>query len=322
MSADDVVARAVAVLRAGGLVGLPTETVYGLAADAENPVAVQKIFAAKGRPADHPVIVHAGSFEDAQPYAAAFSAPAVALAQAFWPGPLTLIVRRSSRVPLLVTGGLDTVGLRVPRHPMALAILRAFGRAVAAPSANRFGAVSPTSAEHVRRDLGAAVDLVVDGGDSEVGLESTIVDLSGDAPAVLRAGAITTDQLTAVLGTPVPLRTEGGPRAPGTLPSHYAPRASVELVPDDTVTARLAALSARHSRVGFLGLRAPRAPVPPNVTAIIVGDEDPAALARTLYRSLRALDDAGCEVIVTTVPEERGLGVAIADRLRRAAAPR
>ena len=236
----EIVARAVAVLRGGGVVAIPTETVYGLAADVENAPAIARVFAIKGRPPDHPVIVHAYDVDALAGYVAEITPALRVLAARFWPGPLTVVVARGGRTPRFVTGGQETVAVRVPEHPVARAILAAFGGALAAPSANRFGRISPTTAEHVRADLGADVDLIVDGGPARVGVESTIVDLTGAVPAVLRAGAITPSQLGAALGAPVVIRVGGAVRAPGTLPSHYAPRANVVLVDDERTRRRSA----------------------------------------------------------------------------------
>lgn len=300
-----VVARAVDVLRAGGVVALPTETVYGLAADVGNPDAIARIYAIKGRPADHPLIVHVHDAGALDGYVAAVTPQLRALAERFWPGPLTVIVARGPRTPRFVTGGQDTVAVRIPAHPLAHEILRAFGGALAAPSANRFGRISPTSAEHVRADLGSDVDLVVDGGPARIGVESTIVDLTGAVPAVLRAGAITPSQLGAALGMPVVTRIGGTVRAPGTLPSHYAPRAQVVLV-DAAACEREAQERAAHGeRVAVLTLPG-----------------DPAGAARTLYATLRALDADGYDTIVATLPPDTEANAAVRDRLTRAAAPR
>ncbi len=216
------------MLKRGGLVALPTETVYGLAADATNDAAVRSIFAAKGRPADHPVIVHLTGADAIDEWSSAAPPAARVLAQAFWPGPLTLVLKRSARVSDVITGGQDTVGLRAPGHPWAQAVLQAFGRAVAAPSANRFGRVSPTTADHVRADLGikpdGAVDLILDGGPCPVGIESTIVDLSGAHPRLLRQGSILRSDLARVLGVAVEASDAGAPRVSGSLERHYAPR--------------------------------------------------------------------------------------------------
>ncbi len=300
-----VVDEAVRVLRAGGVVALPTETVYGLAADVANPSAIARVYALKGRPTDHPLIVHAHELAALDGYVDEITPELRALAARFWPGPLTAIVARGPRTPAAVTGGQDTVAVRVPDHPLALAILRAFGGALAAPSANRFGRVSPTSAAHVRADLGDAVDLIVDGGPARVGVESTIVDLSGAVPAVLRAGAVTASQLGAALGRPVVTRVGGAVRAPGTLASHYAPRARVVLVDDDAREAEARRRAADGERVALLTLPA-----------------DAAAAARSLYATLRALDADGYDVILAALPADTEANAAVRDRLTRAAAQR
>jgi L-threonylcarbamoyladenylate synthase len=302
--ADDVVARAAEMLRAGGVVAIPTETVYGLAADVGSADAIARVYAIKGRPADHPLIVHAYDLDALDGYVAEIAPALRTLAEAFWPGPLTAIVRRGPRTPRTVTGGQETVAVRVPAHPLARAILAAFGGALAAPSANRFGRVSPTTAEHVRADLGDAADLIVDGGPASVGVESTIVDLTGEVPAVLRAGAITPAQLSAALGTPVVTRAGGAVRAPGMLRSHYAPRARLVLVAAGARDAELRRRAADGERVALLAL-----------------PDDPAAAARTLYAALRALDADGYDTIVATLPADTEANAAVRDRLVRAAAP-
>jgi len=223
--------QAVRVLRQGGLVAFPTETVYGLGADAGNELAVRRIFAAKGRPSTHPLIVHLAAADAMDAWAREVPSPARRLAEAFWPGPLTLVLPRSDLASDAVTGGQPTVALRVPAHPVALELLARFGGGIAAPSANRFGGVSPTTADHVRADLGSDVDLVLDGGPCTVGVESTIVDLSSETLSILRPGGVPQEEIERVLGLSVPVRAEGGPRMPGTLPSHYAPRAGLVLVP-------------------------------------------------------------------------------------------
>ena len=304
-----IVAQAVGVLRRGGVIALPTETVYGLAADVANADAIARVYAIKGRPAGHPLIVHAADLAALDGYAADIAPGLRALAARFWPGPLTAIVARGPRTPLTVTGGQDTVAVRVPDHPLALAILRAFGGALAAPSANRFGRVSPTSAAHVRADLGEAVDLVVDGGPARVGVESTIIDLSGAVPAILRSGAITASQLGAALGRAVITRVgraaeRGGVRAPGTLASHYAPRARVVLVDDVARDAEARTRAAAGERIALLTL-----------------PDDAAAAARSLYAALRALDADGYDTIIATLPPDTEAHAAVRDRLTRAAAP-
>ncbi len=302
---NGAVERAVAILRAGGVVAIPTETVYGLAADVTNAAAIARVFAIKGRPPDHPLIVHAAGIDALRGFIADEPAALRALAERFWPGPLTAVVRRGPRTPLAVTGGQETVAVRVPAHPIARAILAALGGALAAPSANRFGALSPTRAEHVRADLGDAVDLIVDGGPATVGVESTIVDLTGAVPAVLRAGAITPGELGDALGMPVIARAGGAVRAPGMLRSHYAPRARVVLVGADDREAELERRTAGGERVALLAL-----------------PDDPAAAARSLYATLRALDAGGYDAIVATLPPDSEAHAAVRDRLTRAAAPR
>ncbi|MDP9333086.1 MAG: L-threonylcarbamoyladenylate synthase, partial [Actinomycetota bacterium] len=225
------IAHAADVLRSGGLVAFPTETVYGLGADATNPRALRRLFAVKERPVDHPVIVHVARAEQLDDLGRDVPEIAHALAEACWPGPLTLVVRRRvDRVAGEATGGRDTVGIRVPDHPVARALLDAFGGSIAAPSANRFGRVSPTTAQHVHDDLGGDVDLVLDGGPCTVGVESTIVDVTGAEPVVLRVGGISEERLAELVGAQLARRTAGEIAAPGTLESHYAPEARVELV--------------------------------------------------------------------------------------------
>jgi len=300
------VERAVEILRAGGLVAFPTETVYGLGADASNPDAVRRIFTAKGRPPDHPLIVHLATPSALTDWAAEVGPAARRLADTFWPGPLTLLVRRAPHVLDVVTGGRPTVGLRVPRHPLAQALLEAFGGGIAAPSANRFGKVSPTTASHVRADLGDAVDLVLDGGPCRVGIESTIVDCSVDPPQLLRAGGVTAEQITRALGDQ-PLAGPSGPsRAPGMLESHYAPLCEVRTV--DTRAAAVAAVAAAQA----VGQRAD----------VLDPGPDLDLAGRSLYGWLRSADDRGLDLVVAVLPPPGGLGTAIRDRLLKASAPR
>ena len=292
-------------MRAGGVVALPTETVYGLAADITHEPAIERVYAIKGRPRDHPLIVHIGSVRELEQYAVDVPPAAHRLAARFWPGPLTIVLRKGPHVPDVVTGGQSTVALRMVDHPLTLAILRVFGGAVAAPSANRFGRVSPTTAQHVRDDLGDDVDYIVDGGPCRVGVESTIVDLTGEVPAILRVGAIGPSALADALGTPVVVRSGGPVRVSGSLASHYAPRAELVLV-------EAAAVDAEVERRVAAGERVARLTLP----------EDPAAAARTLYASLRVLDAEGNDAIVTALPPDDELHAAVRDRLARAAAPR
>ncbi|MFZ4515104.1 MAG: L-threonylcarbamoyladenylate synthase [Acidimicrobiia bacterium] len=324
------IGHAVSVLRAGGLVAFPTETVYGLGADAANPEAVARLYAVKGRPTWHPVIVHLADREAVNHVARALPDWGNALADAFWPGPMTLVVpRATSSVCDAVTGGMATVGIRIPNQPLALELLHAFGGGVAAPSANRFGRVSPTSADDVRNDLGNDVDVVLDGGSCAVGVESTIVDCTGEHARVLRQGGITVADLAAVLGYKPEVVTHdtsaeddnAGVRAPGTLASHYAPLARVELVAPDEVVPRAHALLAERAAVGVLGLQA-MVPTPLPAGAVLLGaPETDEVYARTLYRCLREADRREVGVILAILPEDAGVGAAVCDRLRRAGAP-
>jgi L-threonylcarbamoyladenylate synthase len=303
-------------------VAFPTETVYGLGANASDPAAVAKIFAAKGRPQDHPVIVHLAAIDSLPLWAGEIPPAAQKLAAAFWPGPLTLILQRAGGVPDCVTGGQDTVGLRIPNHPVALELLKAFagdegGRAfsgVAAPSANKFGRISPTTAEHVRAELGAAVDWVLDGGECSVGIESTIVDVSRGGAVLLRPGAITQAQIAAVLGAEVKLPDAAAPRVPGALDSHYAPRTPLELVAAAELPATLAAL--RGKRLAVLA----RAEAPAGLKGVSWqrAPREAAGYAHELYASLRRLDALGCAVILVEAPPAAPEWQGVNDRLRRA----
>jgi len=312
------VERAVEILRAGGLVGLPTETVYGLAADADNELAVRRIFAVKRRPSSHPLIVHLAGADQVSDWARTTPPFADQLAAAFWPGPLTLVLPRSARASDAITGGQDTVALRVPNHPLTLAVLRRFGGGLAAPSANRFGHLSPTTAGHVRSELGDEVELILDGGPCAIGVESTIVDLSSATPRLLRPGGVPREQLEAALGVrlqaPDPLV-----RAPGMLPSHYAPRAGLVLTTPQALADEVAQRLQWGASVAVLS--AGGQSLPPGARHFAL-PEDPAEAARTLYATLRQIDEQRFDVIVAVLPPEAGLGLAVRDRLTRAAAPR
>lgn len=327
---DGSIRAATQILRAGGLVAFPTETVYGLGADAANASAVSRIFAVKGRPADHPLIVHVADASQLDRWAIEISDEAREVAAAFWPGPLTLILPRAPHVPEVVTGGRDTVGLRVPAHPLALQLLRAFDGGVAAPSANRFGRVSPTRAGDVRADLGTDVDLVLDGGPCAVGVESTILDLSSGRPEILRPGGITAMQLGEVLGTvPEAWAGDGGARAPGMLVAHYAPAAEVRVVEvgahPDQLADQVAALATEGVRAGrTVGVLAPAALPAATVPAgVDVIELEPAGdaehYAQVLYARLRQADRLGVDLLLVVPPEDRGVGRAVRDRLGRAA---
>lgn len=306
---------ALAALRAGEVIGLPTETVYGLAADARNSGAVAKIFALKGRPADHPLIVHLAEAANLSDWASTVPETAEKLACAFWPGPLTLILHKRGDVPTAVTGGQDTVGLRCPAHPLALELLRAFGGGLAAPSANRFGHVSPTSAQHVRDEFGDAVPIVLEGGDCDVGIESTIVDLSGALPRILRPGRISQEQIEAVIGAVAFGGDASSPRASGTLDKHYAPRTATHLLARAQVLASAREQGALGKRVLVLALD------------VLPGDCEGLALparadayAHGLYAALRELDARHAHLLLVERPPEGEAWIAVQDRLRRSAA--
>ncbi len=306
--------RAAQILRAVGLVAFPTETVYGLGADASSEAALKKLYALKRRPADHPVIVHFASAELAFEWAREVPEAAHRLAARFWPGPLTLILRRSAKAGNFVTGGQDTVGLRVPSHPVAQALLREFGSGVAAPSANVFGRVSATSARHVKEDFPAGVDFVLEGEAGEVGIESTIVDLSRGRAALLRPGAITLAMLEQALGSPIAAADTGAPRASGTLERHYAPKTPLRLVASHALDAEISRAGGGAAVLAFSRpderaarwLRMPR---------------DPQGYAHRLYAALRELDAAGCAQILVEQPPDDPPWSAVRDRLRRAATP-
>ncbi|MGI9596139.1 MAG: L-threonylcarbamoyladenylate synthase [Acidimicrobiales bacterium] len=327
LGADDI-PRAAAALAAGQLVAFPTETVYGLGADAGSAEAVARIFEAKGRPTGHPLIVHIASAEDLGRFARCVPPHARRLAEAFWPGPLTLVVERSDRVAPETVGGRATVGLRVPDHHLTIELLLAFGGGMAGPSANRFGSVSPTTAQHVIDDLGPSIDYVIDGGPSAVGVESTIVDLTGDRPLLLRPGGISAVEIEAVIGEPLGDDRLGPARAPGMLASHYAPRAPVELIsghghPDpvcdrDALDRSVAAAveSAGGGRVGLI------APVASDHRPSWRLPSDAAGYAARLYATLRDADRDDLDLLLIAPPTDGPLLDAVIDRLTKAAAPR
>lgn len=299
---------AVAALRNGGVCVVPTETVYGLGADATNPAAVRRIFEIKGRPADHPLIVHIASASDLDRWASVVPDYARLLAAAYWPGPLTLVLTKSSEVLPIVTGGQDTVGVRVPAHPLMRNVITALGSGIAAPSANRFGRVSPTTAQHAIADIGeylADTDYVLDGGPCAIGVESTIVDCTGDRPRLLRNGAITAAMIEETTGLDV-LSADGSVRASGTLAGHYAPSARVIIATD---------VIPELPHAGFIALET--IATPPDMVRLLSA-KDVGAYARDLYGALRAGDARHCSDIVAVLPDDEGLGSAIRDRLARA----
>ena len=309
----DTLIEAAAALKSGALVAFPTETVYGLGADAQNPDAVARIYSVKGRPADHPLIVHIDSIDRMGDWASDVPEYAIALARDYWPGPMTLVLNRSDIAKDFITGGQETVGLRVPAHPLALGLLKAFNNAgglgIAAPSANRFGAVSPTTADAVQDELAefmADSDLILDGGPSLVGVESTIIDCTGIAPRILRLGAITKEMIEETTGLEV-IATESGQsdiRVSGSLESHYSPKAKVIL---DVI-----------AEAGD-GLIAPdQIPTPIGVIRLMAPSTNE-QYARELYRALRSADQQGLEIVVALQPGGDGLAAAIRDRLQRAA---
>ncbi len=305
------------LLHAGELVAFPTETVYGLGADAANPAAVAKIFALKGRPADHPLIVHVAGPEALAVWAREVPPAALALARTFWPGPLTLIVKRAAHVPDAVTGSQDTVGLRCPSHPMAQELLREFAKigsgAIAAPSANRFGHVSPTTADHVLDEFGARL-FILDGGACEIGLESTIVDLSRGLPVLLRPGAVTRAAIARVAGMELARRDAEAPRASGTLAAHYAPRTAMALLGPQALELEVRALA----KAAVLAMR--DAPHSARVLTWIDAGSDPVRYAHDLYANLRKLDASGAKRILVEMPPDTVPWEAVNDRLERAAA--
>jgi L-threonylcarbamoyladenylate synthase len=329
-SAIEALHEAAQSLANGNLVAFPTETVYGLGADGLNPAAVEKIFKAKGRPADHPVILHVADIDHARVLASHWPQAAQELAQEFWPGPLTLILKRAPQISDLVTGGQDTVGIRIPSHPVALALLREFSRAgsgvIAAPSANRFGGVSPTRARDVLQSLGdrlGAHDRILDGGACDVGVESTIVDLSGNTPQILRPGGVSRESIARVLGAASLVRSKARsdtPRVSGSLESHYAPRAKAELL---ELSALVHAGNAHISRAPNAKVFALCIHEPQGLDERILIKRMPAAAeayASALYATLNDLDEQGADLLLIERPEQSVHWEAVLDRLQRACA--
>jgi L-threonylcarbamoyladenylate synthase len=320
------VARAAALLRAGQVVALPTETVYGLAANALDPEAVARVFLAKGRPAHNPIIVHVADLEMARRCVRVWPEPAQKLAAAFWPGPLTLVLPRSPEIPDIVAAGGDTVGVRWPSHPLIQAVIRECGFPLAAPSANLSNRISPTRAEHVRTSLAGRIPLIVDGGPSDVGIESTVLDLTAKPPRILRPGMIHDESLTAVLGKTGWTKATAGEgagaalRSPGLLPKHYAPRARLLLLswegPED-LREQLGSLAgdAGHCQV----IAHTRVPSGGGFGGLSVLPREATAFARALYAELHRCDEAGAQWIIVEAPPPDPAWRGIADRLRRAA---
>lgn len=307
------VARGADIISTGGVVAFPTETVYGLGADAYNPEAVARVFEIKGRPRFDPLIVHVGDLETAKHIAAEFPELAARLADRFWPGPLTFIVQKRPVIPGIVTAGMPTVAVRMPSHPSALELIRRAGVPIAAPSANPFGRISPTTAEHVRKQLGKAVDLVIDGGPCTVGVESTIISLAGEVPVLLRPGGTPAEEIEEITGPlTVPPRRGGPPEAPGRLDSHYAPRTPLYMKPG-------APPLPKSARAGLLTFRTPLESEAFAAVEVLSNKGSLREAAANLFAAIHRLDAAGLDVIIAVPLPEEGLGRAVNDRLRRAA---
>jgi len=325
----EVIAEAAAVIRSGGLVAFPTETVYGLGADALNEAAVRRIFEVKGRPPDNPIIVHVADRDSVYLLASEVPRAAEELISRFWPGPLTLVLKRTELVPAVTCGGLETVAVRMPAHQVALELIREAGVPIAAPSANVSGSPSPTSAEHVLRDLGGKIEMVLDGGPAEIGVESTVIDMTVDPPELLRPGGLPLEEIEGVIGhvrVPEPARGlaafTGKPRSPGMKYRHYAPRCRLILVEGDPASVRrkvaelVTGLRAQGMRVGVLALDGADYP---GAEVVDLGPRsDLRRVAKSLFTAIRDLDERGVDVIVAEGVEERGLGLAIMNRLRKA----
>lgn len=331
---EEIIRRAGEVIRKGGLVAFPTETVYGLGGDALNPESARKIYAAKGRPSDNPLIVHIADREALTSIASEIPEAAGRLADAFWPGPLTMILRKEEKVPYETTGGLDTVAVRMPSHKTALAFIRAAGGYVAAPSANRSGRPSPTSAEYVKEDLSGKIEMILDGGPVEIGLESTIVDLTEEIPVILRPGFITRDMLEKVLQSVEVDRTilsdDSGqvPRAPGMKYRHYAPDGELIIIAGTSeqvivyINEQTEILRRQGHKVGVIATDETAGYYTGDVIKSVGSRTDEESIARRLYRILREFDDAGATDIFSESFEAKGMGQAVMNRLLKAAGHR
>ena len=329
-ASDADIAAAVKALRAGELVAFPTETVYGLGADAGNPVALARVYAAKGRPTDHPLILHVADAAQLPAWVADLSTSTAKLveqlADRFWPGPLTLVLPRAAEVSPVLTGGQASIAVRVPSHPVAQRLLRAFGSGIAAPSANRYGRVSPTRAEHVREEFPEGIT-ILEGGDCEVGVESTILTLPETPPRILRPGIIGRDQLEALIGPLAGGSSSTAPRVPGSTPQHYAPQTPVELVPRDELDARIESCNAAGEAVAVLARRSPETRLalacgaaPLHVRRWLQAPDSAAAYAHELYANLRSLaKENAARILIEQVPASPEWD-AVRDRLNRAAA--
>jgi len=313
---EDQIKQAVTLLRHGELVVFPTETVYGLGADATNDIAIQRIYTIKKRPRTHPLIVHIANIANINDWAVNINQAAWHLAKTFWPGPLTLILKRAQHVLSSVTGGQDTIAIRIPSHPVAQSLLQLFGGGIAAPSANYFGKLSPTQASHVHKELGPDVKLVIDGGRCQCGLESTIIDVTGDSPNILRLGAIDTDAITTALGKKILVAQTSNISAPGTLAAHYAPHTPLHLISSEKLKEFVEQLLSEHKTVAVLA-KQPAFFKHASIQWIMMPNT-PSAYAYELYARLHEADDGKHEaIVVETVPKDESWS-AIHDRLKKA----
>jgi L-threonylcarbamoyladenylate synthase len=309
--------KAVQLLKRGKLVAFPTETVYGLGADAKNPEALAKIFHAKGRPIDHPLIVHLADSVQLTDWVRDVSPIGLTLAEAFWPGPLTLIFKKAPHVLDIITGGQDTIGIRMPNHPIAKRLLKEFGTGLAAPSANRFGRISPTTALAVQEELQSSVDLVLDGGQCDVGVESTIIDVSGENPVILRPGIISKAQIESVLEQPIQKQQQNSPRVSGSHTSHYAPLTKTYLIETKNIPSFIDNLKPEDLPMAFLLIKTKF--LPREQVDCIAMSTDPKIYAHDLYSTLRELDKKHYkQIIIESVPAMNGDWDAIRDRLSKA----
>ena len=330
-SAKEILEKAGRIIKEGGLVAFPTETVYGLGGDALNPESSRKIYAAKGRPSDNPLIVHVASMEDVEAIVKEVPQAAYKLAEAFWPGPLTMIMNKNDKVPHETTGGLDTVAIRMPNNEIALELIRQSGGYIAAPSANTSGRPSPTVARYCEEDLSGKIEMIIDGGQVGIGLESTIVDLTSDEPMILRPGYITQDMLKDILGqvtidrTIIDASSTQKPKAPGMKYRHYAPKGSLAIVQGnqkdvvDYINARAKEVMAEGKRVGIIGTDATRDLYSADVIKSVGNREDEASIAHELFKVLREFDDENIDVMFSESFDESGIGQAIMNRLLKAA---
>jgi L-threonylcarbamoyladenylate synthase len=309
----ELLSQAVQALKRGDVIGLPTETVYGLAADAMNISAVRKIFALKGRPVDHPLIVHIADSAQLSKWAINIPEEAFVLAQHFWPGPLTIILQKHPSVPDEVTGGQNTIGLRCPAHPLALTLLQQLNGGVAAPSANRFGHISPTTAQHVRNEFGDAVAIVLDGGECEVGIESTIIDLSSDPPRLLRPGIISQAEIETVIGLIGTHANHSSPRVSGSLAAHYAPRTPMRMLARDSLIIEYTKRQQENSNTEVLWLDE----IPAHFNGLSLAS-DYRAYARGLYAAMRELDNRHADLLLIEQTPQTSDWLAVNDRLSRA----